>query len=159
VRGSIARCAAASWLPHPAARATSPCASTAAAGSVLDGTYPLPAVTRFLNIAAGFSPACDTLAAVKLTGLMGRMKSMLTVATCAAAVAFLSSSPAVAGEVTGSGKKADQNQGKSWCSFSGLNDDPGAPLDGSGPNGPGGQSQSYGQENKLGLADPSVGAV
>src|SRR5439155_26886252 len=44
--------------------------------------------------------------------------------------------------------------GKSWCSFSGLNDDPGAPLDGSGPNGPGGQSQSFGQDVKLGLADP-----
>jgi hypothetical protein len=29
-------------------------------------------------------------------------------------------------------------------------------LDGSGPNGPGGQSQSFGQENKLGLQDPHV---
>ena len=53
--------------------------------------------------------------------------------------------------------KEDQNQGKSWCSFSGLNDDPTAPLDGSGPNGPGGQSQSFGQENKLGIADPHEG--
>jgi hypothetical protein len=34
-------------------------------------------------------------------------------------------------------KKENQNQGRSWCSFSGLNDDPTAPLDGSGPNGPG----------------------
>jgi len=59
---------------------------------------------------------------------------------------------AFAGEVTGSGKKEDQNQGKSWCSFSGLNDDPDAPLD--GPNGPGGTSQSYGQEVRLGLASP-----
>ena len=57
-------------------------------------------------------------------------------------------------EVTGSGKNPDHNQGRSWCSFSGLNDDPGAPLDGSGPNGPGGQSQAYGQDVKLGLADP-----
>ena len=31
------------------------------------------------------------------------------------------------------------------------------PLDGSGPNGPGGQSQSFGQENKLGIADPHSG--
>jgi hypothetical protein len=61
---------------------------------------------------------------------------------------------AFAGEVTGSGQNVDQNQGMSWCSFSGLNDDPGAPLDGSGPNGPGGQSQSFGQDVKLGLADP-----
>ena len=82
-------------------------------------------------------------------------KSWLTVAACAAAVAGLSAGPALAGEVTGSGKNADQNQGKSWCSYSGLNDDPGAPLDGSGPNGPGGQSQAYGQDVKLGLADPS----
>jgi hypothetical protein len=80
-------------------------------------------------------------------------RSLLAVAACAA-VAGLSAGPALAGEVTGSGKKEDQNQGRSWCSFSGLNDDPNAPLDGSGPNGPGGQSQSFGQENKLGLADP-----
>ena len=59
--------------------------------------------------------------------------------------------------MTGSGKKEDQNQGRSWCSFSSLNDDPTAPLDGSGPNGPGGRSQSYGQENRLGLQHPPVG--
>src|SRR5216110_2074662 len=80
-------------------------------------------------------------------------KSLLAVAVCAA-VAGPSVGSALAGEVTGSGKNVDQNQGKSWCSFSGLNDDPGAPLDGSGPNGPGGQSQSFGQDVKLGLADP-----
>lgn len=72
----------------------------------------------------------------------------------AAIVLSLSAGAALAGEVTGSGANKDQNQGKSWCSFSGLNDDPGAPLDGSGPNGPGGQSQSYGQDVKLGLFDP-----
>jgi hypothetical protein len=82
-------------------------------------------------------------------------KSLLAVAVCAAAVG-LSVGPAMAGEVTGSGKNPDHNQGKSWCSFSGLNDDPTAPLDGSGPNGPGGKSQSFGQDNKLGLADPHV---
>lgn len=77
-----------------------------------------------------------------------------------AAVIFLTAtisfgtSAAFAGEVTGSGQNTDQNQGMSWCSFSGLNDDPGAPLDGSGPNGPGGQSQSFGQNVKLGLIDP-----
>jgi hypothetical protein len=64
------------------------------------------------------------------------------------------STTALAGEVTGSGANEKQNQGMSWCSFSGLNDDPTAPLDGSGPNGPGGIAQSYGQEVKLGLADP-----
>jgi len=71
-----------------------------------------------------------------------------------ALVLSLSAGATLAGEVTGSGQNVDQNQGVSWCSFSGLNDDPGAPLDGSGPNGPGGQSQSYGQDVKLGLIDP-----
>jgi hypothetical protein len=85
---------------------------------------------------------------------MARTRSLLAAALCALAVAALSAGPALAGEVTGSGKKVNQNQGMSWCSFSGLNDDPGAPLDGTGPNGPGGRSQSFGQENKLGLADP-----
>ena len=85
-----------------------------------------------------------------------RRKAILAAAV-AAAVAGLSTGPALAGEVTGSGKNSDQNQGMSWCSFSGHNDDPTAPLDGSGPNGPGGQSQSFGQDVKLGLADPHEG--
>jgi hypothetical protein len=80
--------------------------------------------------------------------------SWLAVVLSIACLTGLGASTAFAGEVTGSGKNADQNQGVSWCSFSGLNDDPDAPLDGSGPNGPGGKSQSYGQENKLGLVDP-----
>jgi hypothetical protein len=87
---------------------------------------------------------------------MERLKSLLAIGACGA-VGLFAAGPALAGEVTGSGKKEGQNQGKSWCSFSGLNDDPTAPLDGSGPNGPGGQSQSFGQENKLGLADPHAG--
>ena len=83
-------------------------------------------------------------------------KSLLAVSICAVVIG-LSAGPALAGEVTGSGANEEQNQGRSWCSFSGLNDDPAAPLDGSGPNGPGGQSQSFGQDNRLGLADPHVG--
>jgi hypothetical protein len=82
-------------------------------------------------------------------------KSMLTFAVCGA-LAALGAAPAFAGEVTGSGANDHQNQGMSWCSFSGHNDDPTAPLDGSGPNGPGGHSQSFGQMNKLGLSDPHV---
>ena len=74
--------------------------------------------------------------------------------SAAAVVLALTASIALAGEVTGSGANEKQNQGRSWCSFSGLNDDPDAPLDGSGPNGPGGQSQAYGQDVRLGLADP-----
>ena len=87
---------------------------------------------------------------------MSTVTTRLAIGACGVAVAILSAGPALAGEVTGSGKKENQNQGKSWCSFSGLNDDPTAPLDGSGPNGPGGRSQSFGQENKLGLVDPHV---
>ena len=77
--------------------------------------------------------------------------------SAAAVILALSASIALAGEVTGSGANEKQNQGRSWCSFSGLNDDPTAPLDGSGPNGPGGQSQSYGQNVRLGLDDPHQG--
>jgi hypothetical protein len=88
--------------------------------------------------------------------LVARTKKSLLAAAVCAAVAALSAGPALAGEVTGSGANEKQNQGMSWCSFSGLNDDPGAPLDGTGPNGPGGQSQSFGQENRLGLQDPRV---
>ena len=86
------------------------------------------------------------------------MKKSLLAVTVSAAIAALSATPALAGEVTGSGENEDQNQGRSWCSFSGLNDDPTAstvpPI---GPNGPGGTSQSFGQENKLGLSDPHSG--
>ena len=81
------------------------------------------------------------------------MKKALTTAALCVALGALSAGPALAGEVTPSGANSKQNQGMSWCSFSGANDDPTAPLDGSGPNGPGGPSQSYGQENRLGL-DP-----
>jgi hypothetical protein len=81
------------------------------------------------------------------------MKKRLFIAAACAVFMLVGASAAFAGEVTGSGKKVDQNQGVSWCSFSGLNDDPGAPLDG-GPNGPGGTSQSFGQEVRLGVTSP-----
>ena len=86
-----------------------------------------------------------------------RLRRFAIAISSAAVVLSLTASLAMAGEVTGSGKNSGQNQGKSWCSFSGLNDDPTAPLDGSGPNGPGGQAQSFGQDVKLGLADPRAG--
>jgi hypothetical protein len=77
-----------------------------------------------------------------------RKRSLLAAVFSAAAVAALSANGALAGEVTGSGKNVDQNQGKSWCSFSGLNDQVDGPV--------GTQAQSYGQELKLGLQDPHV---
>ena len=56
-----------------------------------------------------------------------------------------------AGEVTGNGKPtAGPTHANSICVFSGKNDDP----TGTQGQGPGGVSQSYGQENKLGLVDP-----
>lgn len=59
---------------------------------------------------------------------------------------------AFAGEVTGKGKPtAGPTHANSICVFSGKNDDPTRPLDGFDP---GGTSQSYGQENRLGLIDP-----
>ena len=84
-------------------------------------------------------------------------KSTLAALLGAVAIAGASAGAAFAGEVTGNGKPtAGPTHANSICVFSGKNDDPGAPLDGSGPNGPGGPSQSYGQENKLGLVDPHV---
>jgi hypothetical protein len=66
----------------------------------------------------------------------------------AAVVLSLSAGAALAGEITGSGKNIDQNQGRSWCSFSGLNDR----IEGEGPTDT--QAQSYGQDVAAGLANP-----
>jgi hypothetical protein len=82
-------------------------------------------------------------------------KSFVAGMLCAAVLTGANATAAFAGEITGNGKPtAGPTHANSICVFSGKNDDPGAPLDGSGPNGPGGVSQSYGQENKLGLVDP-----
>jgi hypothetical protein len=78
-------------------------------------------------------------------------RSILIAVLTALLVMALGVSSAFAGEVTGSGKNSDQNQGVSWCSFSGLNDDP----EGLDPeNGPPGKTQSYGQDVRLGLISP-----
>ena len=88
---------------------------------------------------------------------MGK-KRLLAIAVCTVVFLALFAGTALAGEVTGSGKKSEQNQGVSWCSFSGLNDNPGAPTDPETEDplldGPGGQSQSYGQEVRLGFVSP-----
>ena len=82
-----------------------------------------------------------------------------TAAICAAILAGVSAGTALAGEITGSGKPtAGPANANSICVFSGQNDDPTAPLSldlSIAPNGPGGQSQSFGQDVKLGL-DPHV---
>jgi hypothetical protein len=74
-----------------------------------------------------------------------------------AVFAGLSVSAALAGEITGNGDPtAGPAHANSICVFSGRNDHPDAPLDLAEPPGPGGTSQSYGQENRLGIRDPST---
>ena len=82
-------------------------------------------------------------------------KAAIMTAVCV--VALTSANAAFAGEITGKGKPTGgPTHANSICVFSGKNDDPTAPLDGSGPNGPGGVSQSFGQDVKLGLANPRL---
>jgi hypothetical protein len=90
---------------------------------------------------------------------MLRKKSTLAALLCAVALAGATAGAASAGEITGNGKPtAGPAHANSICVFSGKNDDPTAPrtLDMTiAPNGPGGPSQSYGQDVTLGL-DPHV---
>jgi hypothetical protein len=83
---------------------------------------------------------------------------LLTVALSSAAICG-SAVAASAGEITGTGEDTGgPAHANSICVFSGLNDDPDAPLSLDreiAPNGPGGVSQSYGQDVKIGL-DPHV---
>lgn len=83
-------------------------------------------------------------------------KVLLTLTLSSVAI-WGSALAASAGEVTGTGEDtAGPAHANSICVFSGLNDDPDAPrtLDEElAPNGPGGVSQSYGQDVTLGL-DP-----
>jgi hypothetical protein len=88
---------------------------------------------------------------------MSTLNHMLKAALCTAAVAGLTTGSAFAGEITGKGKPtAGPVHANSICVFSGQNDDPGAALSLDltiAPNGPGGISQSFGQDVKIGL-DP-----
>jgi hypothetical protein len=80
-------------------------------------------------------------------------KSFVAGLLCAAVVTGANASAAFAGEITGNGKPTGATEhANSICVFSGKNDDP----EGTNPelNGPGGVSQSYGQEVKLGIQDP-----
>src|SRR3954451_25352607 len=85
------------------------------------------------------------------------MREKFAVVMCTAATLALSVGTAAAGEITGFGKPtAGPLHANSVCVYSARNDDPGAAhsLDLSiAANGPGGVSQSYGQDVKLGL-DP-----
>lgn len=87
---------------------------------------------------------------------------LFLVAICAAAIMGLTASTALAGEVTGKGKPtAGPDNASSICVFSGQNDDPTAPIVSAeptpdAPNGPGGRTQSYGQDIRYGLLTPAI---
>jgi len=90
----------------------------------------------------------------KKGGVMIRRKALTLLAAFAMTVS-MGMATAHAGEITGTGEDtAGPANANSICVFSGLNDDPDAPrvLDEEvAPNGPGGVSQSYGQDVTLGL--------
>lgn len=82
-----------------------------------------------------------------------RIRTFVTTAVCALVIG-VSASAASAGEVTGTGEEtAGPAHANSICVFSGLNDDPDAPLVVGdfevAPNGPGGIAQAYGQDVKI----------
>jgi hypothetical protein len=87
-----------------------------------------------------------------------RTRALLAAALCALIVT-VTAGTALAGEITGNGKPTQgPAHANSICVFSGQNDDPTAPLtldETIAPNGPGGISQSFGQDVKIGL-DPHV---
>jgi hypothetical protein len=81
------------------------------------------------------------------------MRRMLAVAACIAVAVGVSAGSALAGEVTGNGKSTQgPANANSICVFSGQNDVPeGDPVEG-----PPGRTQSYGQDVRMGLSDPSA---
>lgn len=89
------------------------------------------------------------------------MRRWLTAAAIVA-VGIAIPAPAFAGETTGNGTPTQgPAHANSICVFSGLNDDPNAPIISAepipeAPNGPGGRTQSYGQDVRRGLLDPSI---
>ena len=82
-----------------------------------------------------------------------RTKAFLATAVSVVVLAAASASAASAGELTGDGEPtAGPTDANSICVFSGKNDDPTAPLSldrSIAPNGPGGVSQSFGQDVKI----------
>ena len=89
-------------------------------------------------------------------------KSRLAAAVCTVAIVGLSAGPAFAGEITGNGKPTQgPAHANSICVFSGQNDDPTAPIISAqpipeAPNGPGGRTQSYGQDVRYGLLNHTI---
>jgi hypothetical protein len=78
---------------------------------------------------------------------------MLAIVVCLAAALGVSAASALAGEVTGNGKPTGAPaHANSICVFSGQNDVP----EGDPEEGPPGRTQSYGQDVRMGLSDPSA---
>jgi hypothetical protein len=89
-------------------------------------------------------------------------KATIATAVCTLALVGANASAAFAGEITGNGKPTGgPAHANSICVFSGQNDDPTAPIISAdpipeAPNGPGGRTQSYGQDVRYGLLNPSI---
>jgi hypothetical protein len=90
------------------------------------------------------------------------MRKLLT-ATAVVVASTALAAPAFAGEITGNGKPTQgPTHANSICVFSGQNDDPTAPIisaepiPGVAPNGPGGRTQSYGQDVRYGLLNHTI---
>jgi hypothetical protein len=84
----------------------------------------------------------------------GDMRRALIATSICVLTIGVSATSALAGEKTGTGEDtAGPAHANSICVFSGLNDDPDAPLVVGdfevAPNGPGGIAQSYGQDVKI----------
>jgi len=78
-------------------------------------------------------------------------KRLLVAVFVVAAIAGATASAAFAGEVTGNGKDTQgPAHANSICVFSGQNDHP----EGDPEEGPPGRTQSYGQDVRMGSADP-----
>jgi hypothetical protein len=83
---------------------------------------------------------------------MLRKKSLFTAALCSVGILLASAGTAAAGEITGNGKPTSAPEhANSICAFSGQNDDP----TGTQGHGPGGRTQSFGQDVRMGL-DPRM---
>jgi hypothetical protein len=81
------------------------------------------------------------------------IRRMLAIVVCLAAALGVSAASALAGEVTGNGKPTGAPaHANSICVFSGQNDVP----EGDPEEGPPGRTQSYGQDVRMGLSDPSA---
>jgi hypothetical protein len=90
------------------------------------------------------------------------LRKAIVTTVCAIGLVGASGSAAFAGEITGNGKPTQgPAHASSICVFSGQNDDPTAPIISANaipeaPNGPGGRTQSYGQDVRYGLLNPSI---